>query len=122
MSLPREDVDPNGLQEFSVVFTDRAVNHMSQKFVDAMQEFYGLLRETYNADAAVVVPGSGSFGMESVARQFMEGQPTLVVRDGFFSYRWSQIIEMGKLTDHEVVSAVATIQPRPASPRRQSTR
>ena len=108
MSLPREDVDPNGLQEFSVVFTDRAVNHMSQKFVDAMQEFYGLLRDTYNADAAVVVPGSGSFGMESVARQFMEGQPTLVVRDGFFSYRWSQIIEMGKLTDHEVVSAVAT--------------
>ena len=91
-------IDPNGLLEFSVVYTDRALNHMSKKFQGVMKDLSSLLKEVYHADAAVFVPGSGSFGMEAVARQFADGQKVLVIRNGFFSFRWSQILEMGKLT------------------------
>ena len=92
------DIDPDGLLEFSVVYTDRALNHMSKKFQGVMKDLSSLLKEVYHADAAVFVPGSGSFGMEAVARQFADGQKVLVIRNGFFSFRWSQILEMGKLT------------------------
>ena len=91
-------IDPDGLLEFSVVYTDRALNHMSKKFQGVMKDLSSLLKEVYHADAAVFVPGSGSFGMEAVARQFADGQKVLVIRNGFFSFRWSQILEMGKLT------------------------
>ena len=91
-------IDPDGLLEFSVVYTDRALNHMSKKFQGVMKDLSSLLKEAYHADAAVFVPGSGSFGMEAVARQFADGQKVLVIRNGFFSFRWSQILEMGKLT------------------------
>ena len=91
-------IDPDGLLEFSVVYTDRALNHMSKKFQGVMKDLSSLLKEVYHADAAVFVPGSGSFGMEAVARQFADGQKVLVFRNGFFSFRWSQILEMGKLT------------------------
>ena len=91
-------IDPDGLLEFSVVYTDRALNHMSKKFQGVMKDLSSLLKEVYHADAAVFVPGSGSFGMEDVARQFADGQKVLVIRNGFFSFRWSQILEMGKLT------------------------
>ena len=91
-------IDPDGLLEFSVVYTDRALNHMSKKFQGVMTDLSSLLKEVYHADAAVFVPGSGSFGMEAVARQFADGQKVLVIRNGFFSFRWSQILEMGKLT------------------------
>ena len=91
-------IDPDGLLEFSVVYTDRALNHMSKKFQGVMTDISAMLKDVYHADAAVFVPGSGSFGMEAVARQFADGQKVLVIRNGFFSFRWSQIMEMGKLT------------------------
>jgi aspartate aminotransferase-like enzyme len=88
-------VDPEGLLEFSVVYTDRALNHMSKKFQGVMRDISATLKEAYHARAAVVVPGSGTFGMEAVARQFATGQKVLVIRNGWFSYRWTQIFEMG---------------------------
>ena len=99
------DIDPDGLLEFSVVYTDRALNHMSQRFVGVMQDILATLKEVYHAHTAVLVPGSGTFGMEAVARQFANDQQVLVIRNGFFSYRWSQILEMGRITapDHITV-------------------
>lgn len=87
------DVDPDGLLEFSVVYTDRALNHMSQKFVGVMQDILGMLKEVYHANTAVLVPGSGTFGMEAVARQFANREKVLIVRNGWFSYRWTQIFD-----------------------------
>jgi aspartate aminotransferase-like enzyme len=97
------DVDPDGLLEYSVVFTDRALNHMSRKFQGVMRDIAGVLKEVYRADAALVVPGSGSFGMEAVARQFAAGKPVLVIRNGWFSYRWTQIFEMGAIPAAQTV-------------------
>ena len=89
------DVDPDGLMEYSVVYTDRAVNHMSQSFQQVMRDIHAELTSVYNAASAVVVPGSGTFGMEAVARQFATDNKVLVIRNGWFSYRWSQIFEQG---------------------------
>jgi len=91
------DVDPDGLLEYSVVYTDRATNHMSKKFQRAMQDISGVLKAAYRAQSAVVVPGSGSFGMEAIARQFATDRKCLVIRNGWFSFRWSQIFEMGRI-------------------------
>ena len=88
-------VDPDGLLEYSVVYTDRSLNHMSAAFQGVMRELSGTLKRVYNAHSAVLVPGSGTFGMEAVARQFATGRKCLVVRNGWFSYRWTQIFEMG---------------------------
>ena len=88
-------VDPDGLLEYSVVYTDRALNHMSQRFQRVMRGISAVLKEAYAARSAIVVPGSGSFGMEAVARQFAGQQQVLVLRNGWFSFRWSQILEMG---------------------------
>src|SRR6185369_12724083 len=96
-------VDPDGLLEFSVVYTDRALNHMSKKFQLVMREISATLKEAYHAKSAIVVPGSGSFGMEAVARQFATGQKVLVIRNGWFSYRWTQIFEMGRIPSGERV-------------------
>ncbi|MDR2325427.1 MAG: aminotransferase class V-fold PLP-dependent enzyme [Acidovorax sp.] len=89
------DIDPDGLLEFSVVYTDRALNHMSKRFTGVMQDILGMLKEVYKAHTAVLVPGSGTFGMEAVARQFANNQKVLIVRNGWFSYRWTQIFEAG---------------------------
>ena len=91
------DVDPDGLLEYSVVYTDRAVNHMSGSFQTVMNDISTMLREVYNADSVAVVPGSGTFGMEAVARQFATDEHVLVVRNGWFSYRWTQILEAGAI-------------------------
>ncbi|HEY7904461.1 MAG TPA: aminotransferase class V-fold PLP-dependent enzyme [Casimicrobiaceae bacterium] len=90
-------VDPDGLLEYSVVFTDRSLNHMSQRFQGVMRDITGILKHVYNAPTAVVVPGGGTYGMESVARQFAGGKNVLVIRNGWFSYRWTQIFEMGDI-------------------------
>lgn len=90
-------VDPDGLLEFSVVYTDRALNHMSQRFQGVMRDLSRSLKEVYHAKSVAIVPGSGTFGMEAVARQFATGKKTLVVRNGWFSYRWTQIFEMGNI-------------------------
>lgn len=97
-------VDPDGLEEFSVVFTDRSLNHMSQVFQGVMRDISGLLREVYKADAVALVPGGGTYGMEAVARQFAAGRKALVVRNGWFSFRWSQIFEMGGFAGDVVVA------------------
>ncbi len=89
------NVDPDGLLEFSVVYTDRALNHMSKRFQGVMKDISGILKEVYKARSSVLVPGSGTFGMEAVARQFATGKKTLVIRNGWFSYRWTQIFDMG---------------------------
>lgn len=88
-------VDPDGLLEFSVVYTDRALNHMSKRFAGVMQDILGTLCEVYQGHTAALVPGSGSFGMEAVARQFANHERVLIVRNGWFSYRWSQIFDAG---------------------------
>ena len=93
------DVDPDGLLDYSVVYTDRALNHMSQRFQQVMRDLSGMLRQAYDAQHAVIVPGSGSFGMEAVARQFVPGGKVVIVRNGWFSYRWTQIIEQGRLAE-----------------------
>jgi aspartate aminotransferase-like enzyme len=89
--------DPQGLLEYSVVYTDRALNHMSQRFCGVMRDISRILKTVYSATSAVIVPGSGTFGMEAVARQFATGRKCLVIRNGWFSYRWSQIFEMGSI-------------------------
>jgi len=96
-------VDPDGLLEYSVVYTDRALNHMSAKFQGVMRDISAMLKEAYHARSAIVVPGSGTFGMEAVARQFATGQKTLVIRNGWFSYRWTQILEMGSIAASSTV-------------------
>ncbi len=93
------NVDPDGLLEFSVVYTDRSLNHMSKAFMGVINDISGILKEVYNAKSAVVVPGSGTYGMEAVARQFATDRKCLVIRNGWFSYRWTQIFEMGHLSD-----------------------
>ncbi len=103
------DVDPDGLLEYSVVYTDRAVNHMSAAFQEVMRDISSTLGRVYNAAAVVVVPGSGTFGMEAVARQFATDRHALVVRNGMFSFRWSQIFDTGSIpSSHTVMTAAPT--------------
>ena len=102
MKLPHAHVDPDGLEEFSVVFTDRSLNHMSAKFQGVMREVSGLLREVYNGVGVALVPGGGTYAMEAVARQFGQGS-ALIVRNGWFSYRWSQIFEAGGFASETTV-------------------
>lgn len=95
--------DPDGLLEYSVVYTNRSLNHMSRKFQQVMRDISSNLKEVYCADSVALVPGSGTFAMESVARQFGTNQKCLVIRNGYFSYRWSQILEMGSIASEEIV-------------------
>ncbi len=97
------NIDPDGLLEFSVVYTDRALNHMSKNFKGVMCDISSMLKEVYHAKSAVLVPGSGTFGMEAVARQFANNKKVLIIRNGWFSFRWSQIIDMGKITSDTTV-------------------
>ena len=97
MSQICPDIDPDGLLEYSVVYTDRSLNHMSQSFQGVMRDISATLKQVYNAHAVAVVPGSGTYGMEAVARQLATEQTCLVIRNGWFSYRWTQIFEMGRI-------------------------
>ena len=97
------DVDPDGLLEYSVVFSDRALNHMSRAFQGVMNDISRTLKHVYRGKSAIVVPGSGTFGMEALARQFGTGRKCLVIRNGWFSYRWSQIFDMGGIPSETVV-------------------
>lgn len=100
---PSSGVDPKGLREYSVVFTDRALNHMSQRFQQVMRDLSNHLKTVYHARAVALVPGGGTAGMESVARQFAQGKDVLVIRNGWFSYRWSQIFEVAGIPAHTTV-------------------
>jgi len=110
------DVDPDGLLEYSVVYTDRSLNHMSAAFQGVMQDVSRMLKEVYNAHAAAVVPGSGTFGMEAVARQFATGRRVMVLRNGWFSYRWSQIFEMGGIPAEVQVLKARRVGDGPQAP------
>ena len=101
--MARVPVDPDGLKEFSVVFTDRSLNHMSKAFQTVMLDINEMLKEVYNADHVAIVPGGGSYGMEAVARQFGAGAHAMIVRNGWFSYRWSQIFDAGDFTRETTV-------------------
>lgn len=106
MPALRPDVDPDGLLEYSVVYTDRALNHMSQSFQSVMNDISSIIKEAYNAEIAALIPGGGTYAMEAVARQFTKDQRCLVVRNGWFSYRWTQILETANLpSDTHVVMA-----------------
>jgi aspartate aminotransferase-like enzyme len=96
-------IDPDGLIEYSVVYTDRSLNHMSQAFQGVMKDISSTLKQVYNAHAVAIVPGSGTYGMEAVARQLASGQKCLVIRNGWFSYRWTQIFEMGQIPSESIV-------------------
>ncbi|HWR80392.1 MAG TPA: aminotransferase class V-fold PLP-dependent enzyme [Pseudomonas sp.] len=111
MSSQYPAVDPQGLLEYSVVFTDRSLNHMSQQFQQVMRDISAGLKRTYNASAVAVVPGGGTYGMEAVARQFGNGKKCMVLRNGWFSYRWSQIFEAGRIPAEEIV-----LKARPQAP------
>ena len=97
------DVDPNGLLEYSVVFTDRSLNHMSQSFQGVMRDISATLKHVYRAHSVAVVPGGGTFGMEAAARQFATGRKVLVIRNGWFSFRWTQIFDMGGIPAESLV-------------------
>ena len=94
MKLPHDHIDEGGLQEFSVVFTDRSLNHMSARFQGVMRDVSAMLRDVYQGSAVALVPGGGTYAMEAVARQFGQGR-ALIVRNGWFSYRWTQIFDAG---------------------------
>lgn len=110
------DVDPDGLQEFSVVYTDRALNHMSQRFQETMRELSRILKTTYVADACAIVPGGGTYGMEAVARQFATDRRCLVLRNGWFSYRWTQILEACRITEQSTVLKARRTSADPNAP------
>lgn len=112
----RDDVDPEGLEEFSVVFTDRSLNHMSAAFQGVMRDISSMLREVYRADGVALVPGGGTFGMEAVARQFGQGARALVVRNGWFSFRWSQIFEAGGFGGEVTVMKARQTANEPTAP------
>ena len=104
-----QNVDPDGLFEYSVVFTDRSLNHMSQNFQSVMRSLSTNLKKVYGSDGIALIPGGGTFGMEAIARQFANDQKVLVIRNGWFSFRWSQIFSKGNITsDVKVFSASPT--------------
>jgi aspartate aminotransferase-like enzyme len=107
------NVDPDGLLEYSVVYTDRALNHMSQSFQQTMKDISQSLKQVYNAKGVVIVPGSGTFAMEAVARQFATGQNCLVIRNGWFSFRWTQILEMGNIPAKSTVLMARPVNDEP---------
>ncbi|VVD69529.1 aminotransferase class V-fold PLP-dependent enzyme [Pandoraea soli] len=109
------DVDREGLLEYSVVYTDRSINHMSRRFQGVMRDISDTLKNVYHAKSAVIVPGSGTFGMEAVARQFATNKKCLIIRNGWFSFRWSQIFDMGGIPSESTV-----LKARPVEPGRQA--
>jgi Serine-pyruvate aminotransferase/archaeal aspartate aminotransferase len=105
--------DPDGLLEYSVVYTDRALNHMSRRFQGVMKDISRIVKTVYNAKAAVVVPGSGTFGMEAVARQFATDRKCLIIRNGWFSFRWTQILDMGRIASESVAMVARPVDEEP---------
>ena len=108
-----KDIDPEGLLEYSVVFTDRSLNHMSQTFQGVMRDISATLKNVYRASAVVVVPGGGTYGMEAVARQYAGGKKCLIIRNGWFSFRWSQILDRGQIAAESIVLKAQMIEDGP---------
>ena len=110
------NVDPDGLLEFSVVYTDRALNHMSKSFQGVMKDISSMLKTVYHARSVAIVPGSGTFGMEAVARQFAADKKVLIIRNGWFSFRWTQILDMGRIAAESTVLKARRIGTAKQSP------
>lgn len=110
------DIDPDGLLEYSVVFSDRSLNHMSRRFRDVMKYLSTTLKGTYGAEGVAVVPGGGTYAMEAVARQFGTGRRCMVIRNGFFSYRWTQIFDAGAIPSESTVLRARPVSEGPRSP------
>ena len=110
------NIDPDGLLEYSVVFTDRSLNHMSQSFQAVMKDISAMLKQVYNAHSAVIVPGGGTYAMEAVARQFATDKKCIVIRNGWFSFRWTQIFDAGGIPESSTVLMARPVDDRPQSP------
>lgn len=110
------DIDPDGLLEYSVVFSDRSLNHMSRRFRDVMKYLSTTLKRTYGAQGVAVVPGGGTYAMEAVARQFGTDRRCLVIRNGFFSYRWTQIFDAGAIPSESTAIKARAVSDGPRSP------
>ena len=110
------DIDPDGLLEYSVVFSDRSLNHMSSRFRRVMRYLSATLSRTYAADGVAVVPGGGTYAMEAVARQFGTGKRCLVIRNGWFSYRWTQIFDAGAIPARSTAPSARPAGAAPAAP------
>jgi aspartate aminotransferase-like enzyme len=113
---PISAVDPDGLLEFSVVFTDRSLNHMSAAFQAVMRDISGTLKKVYGARSVAIVPGGGTYGMESVARQLASAKRVAVIRNGWFSYRWTQIFETGGIPAAATVLQARRTSAAPEAP------
>ena len=119
MPALRQDIDPEGLLEYSVVYTDRALNHMSKAYQQVMIDLSSHLKSVYHADAVAIVPGAGTYGMEAVAAQLARDQDCLIIRNGWFSYRWTQILEKGNLVKSSTVLSAQRADsdaPKPFAP------
>lgn len=110
------NVDPDGLLEYSVVYTDRALNHMSQRFQGVMRDISAILKQVYKAKSVAIVPGSGTFGMEAIARQFATDKKCLVIRNGWFSFRWTQILDAGRIASEQTVLKARRMAEEPQAP------
>ena len=110
MPALRDDIDPDGLLEYSVVFSDRSLNSMSDAFGQVMRDISRIMKTAYGAASVAVVPGGGTYGMEAIARQFTTDANVLVIRNGWFSFRWSQIIEAGRLATSTTVLAARQLE------------
>lgn len=97
------NVDPDGLLEYSVVFTDRSLNHMSQAFQEVMRDISSSLKKVYGAHSVALVPGGGTFAMEAIARQFAADASVLIVRNGLFSFRWTAILDTGSIAKEQTI-------------------
>ena len=109
-------VDPDGLLEYSVVFTDRSLNHMSQSFQDVMNDISAMLKKVYNAHSAILVPGGGTYAMEAVARQFASDKKCIVIRNGWFSFRWTQIFDAGSIPAESFVLMARPVDDQQQAP------
>ncbi len=119
MPALRQDIDPEGLLEYSVVYTDRALNHMSKAYQQVMIDLSSHLKSVYHADAVAIIPGAGTYGMEAVAAQLARDQDCLIIRNGWFSYRWTQILEKGNLVKSSTVLSAQRADsdaPKPFAP------
>ncbi len=116
MSNPISSVDPDGLLEYSVVFTDRSLNHMSQSFQGVMNDISSMLKSVYKADNVAVIPGGGTYAMEAVARQLATDKKCMILRNGWFSFRWSQILDAGNIPSSSTVLMARRIEDGPEAP------
>jgi ketosteroid isomerase-like protein len=67
---------------------------MSKLFPRYARSQHDVVRDVYNADAVAIVPVVEPCDGGAVARQF-GGAHAMIVRNGWFSHRWSQIFDAG---------------------------